>query len=459
MSVVVRFAPSPTGNLHIGGARTAIFNYLYARSTGGKFYLRIEDTDIERSKKEYEEEIIHSMKWLGMEYDGELTYQTQRMDIYKTYIKKLLDSGYAYYCNCTKEELEAEREKAIAEKKSSTDYNRKCREQNLNQGVVRFKTPLDGATVIHDLVLGDITIQNKEIEDFVIARSDGTPTYNFTVVVDDAEMAITHVIRGDDHVNNTPKQLMIFKALGLTPPNYAHVPMILGADKKKLSKRHGSTAVSQYRQAGYLPEALFNYLVRLSWSHGDDEIFTIDKLKTIFSLDTISNSSAVLNLEKLDWLNGHYIRECSSDRITKILIEDGFVPSEYIDFIKSEEAQKMMPIVKERAKHLTEIFDSIKFIFGDYPEISLEMKTKCLLPELKPAILELAEKLEACSNIADHAQVEILFKEVLEKHNIKMKIFAPAIRTLLTGLEKSPGIFELLGAMDKNKIIKRLKNI
>ena len=347
MQVAVRFAPSPTGFLHIGGARTAIFNYLFARRHKGKFYLRIEDTDIERSEKQYEEEIINSMKWLGMDYDGELIYQTKRMDLYRTYIQKLLESGNAYYCNCSKEDLEAERQKALEEKRKPV-YNRKCRRDPVDKGVIRFKVPETGQTVISDKVLGNITIKHEEIEDFVIARADGSPTYNFTVVVDDALMGITHVIRGDDHVNNTPKQILIYEALGLSLPIFVHVPMILGPDKTKLSKRHGATAVSSFRQMGYLPEALFNYLVRLGWSHGDQEIFSKDELVQLFDLDALGHSAAVLNMEKLNWLNAHYIKSMSAKDMATRLCEESLVPEEFKKRVFDEDVQKLLPMKKDQ---------------------------------------------------------------------------------------------------------------
>lgn len=447
--VIVRFAPSPTGFLHIGGARTAIFNYLFARANKGKFYLRIEDTDIERSTKEYEEEILKSMKWLGMDYDGEPIYQTKRMDIYKNYIDKLIKSGNAYYCTCSKEELDIEREKATLEKRKPS-YNRKCRDLNLKEGVVRFKAPIDGETLVNDMVLGKITVQNKELDDFIIARSDGTPTYNFTVVVDDHEMKITHIIRGDDHLNNTPKQILIYKALGINPPVFAHVPMILGPDKKKLSKRHGATSVSAYRKEGYLAEALFNYLVRLGWSHGDDEIFTKEKLIEIFNLESIGNSAAVLNIEKLVWLNAHYIKTLSPKEISNKLIEEDLVDEKVFD----ENVQKILPLVQERSKKLSDVAAGIKFIINEEVDISDEMKTK-YLTNMKVIIDELIKELEKI-NFNDHTIIENIFKFLIEKHGIKMKNLAQAVRVLLTGSDISPSVFEVIVALGKERAIKRL---
>jgi len=458
MSVVVRFAPSPTGYLHIGGARTAIFNYLFARHHGGKFYLRIEDTDIERSEKMYEAEILESMQWLGMDYDGKPVYQSQRTELYTSYIKKLLASGHAYYCNCSKEELDAEREAAMAEKRKAV-YSGKCRENPVNVGVVRFKIPKTGATTFIDTILGSITINHEEIEDFVIARADGSPTYNFTVVVDDAEMGMTHVIRGDDHVNNTPKQILIYQALGLTPPIFAHVPMILGADKKKLSKRHGATAVTQYRKAGYLPEALFNYLVRLGWSHGDQEIFTKEELINAFDTSAIGHSAAILNVEKLTWLNAHYIKEMSPKLIAERLIGEGFVPEEFKTRLFDSDVQRLLPMAQERSKMLMDVYNGIEFFLKEEVTYNEQAVAKYLTPEIKPVVVELCTSLEKMSSFDDEKAIEELFKALIEKYNIKMKNIAQAARVLLTGTDVSPGVFEILSIMGKERALKRLKKV
>jgi glutamyl-tRNA synthetase len=456
MNVVVRFAPSPTGYLHIGGARTAIFNYLFARHHKGKFYLRIEDTDIERSEKMYEEEILESMHWLGMDYDGEPVYQSKRTDLYTAAVKKLLASGHAYYCNCSKEELDAERAAATAEKRKPV-YSRKCRNNPVNEGVVRFKVPEEGATTFNDTILGPITINHEEIEDFVIARTDGSPTYNFTVVVDDAEMGMTHIIRGDDHVNNTPKQILIYQALGLTPPIFAHVPMILGADKKKLSKRHGATAVTEYRKNGYLPEALFNYLVRLGWSHGDQEIFTKEELINVFDTAAIGHSAAVLNVEKLDWLNAQYIKAMPSKEIAQRLITEGFLPEEFKTRIFDQDVQKLLPMVQERSRMLGDVFNGLAFFLKDEIAYDDKAKAKYLTPEIKPVVTELIEELNKLSSFDDIKALEGIFSALIEKHNIKMKNIAQAVRVLLTGTDISPGVFEILSIMGKDRALKRLK--
>ncbi len=458
LSVVVRFAPSPPGYLHIGGARTAIFNYLYARHHGGKFYLRIEDTDIERSEKIYEQEILESMTWLGMDYDGEPIYQSKRTDIYKSYIKRLLDSGHAYWCDCSKEELDAEREKAMLEKRKPV-YSRKCRKNPVNKGVVRFKVPEDGAVTFRDKILGDITINNEEIEDFIIARADGSPTYNFTVVVDDAEMGISDVIRGDDHVNNTPKQILIYRALGIEPPIFAHVPMILGADKKKLSKRHGATAVTQYRASGYLPEALFNYLVRLGWSHGDDEIFTKEELIKFFDTGAIGNSAAVLNIEKLNWLNAHYIKTMDAKTMAERLCSEGLVPEEFSKRIFDEDVLKLLPMVQERSKLLMDVYEGLKFFIMDEVNFNNEAVKKHITEELRPVIASLINQIKARPRLNEHHDVEEIFTKVMQEHNLKLKHIAQAVRVLLTGTDVSPGIFEVMSIMGKERVLQRLSFI
>jgi len=454
MSVALRFAPSPTGALHIGGARTAIFNYLYARKNNGKFYLRIEDTDIERSKKEFEEEIIKSMKWLGMDYDGELIYQSKRFNIYNSYIETLLKNDKAYYCNCSKEELEQEKINLAAEKKI-TNYSKKCREKNHKSGVIRFKAPNEGFSIFNDLILGEIKIPNQQIEDFVIARTDASPTYNFTVVVDDYLMKITHVIRGDDHVNNTPKQIYLFKALGLEPPQYAHVPMILGSDGKKLSKRLASTAVSEYENLGYLPEALFNYLVRLGWSYGDKEIFSKEELIKIFDIKNIGKSQAMLNLEKLDWLNSYYISNKDAISIVDLLKEKNFI--EASPFLYEEKTLKLIDLLKLRANKLTCFKDSLDYLLKEELTYDILNYKKYFNFNIEDVFSFFINELEAIP-FFNEENIEIAFKKTLEQFDLKMKTLAQAIRVLLTNTDKSPGVFELLTIFKKDLSIKRLKN-
>jgi len=322
MSVCTRFAPSPTGYLHIGGARTALFSWLFSRHHGGEFVLRIEDTDRERSTTEAVNAILEGMAWLELSYDRGPFYQTDHFDRYREVIERLLASGHAYHCYCTREELEVMRTEQM-ERKEKPRYDGRCRHRTEpREGVlpvVRFRTPEEGVTIVDDMVRGKVAFQNSELDDLIIARSDGTPTYNLTVVVDDMDMDITHVIRGDDHLNNTPRQINILKALGVEPPRYGHLPMILGPDGTKLSKRHGSVSVMVYREEGYLPEALLNYLVRLGWSHGDQEIFTLDELVSLFDIADVNQSASAVNPEKLLWLNQHYIKTLDPDHVAREL--------------------------------------------------------------------------------------------------------------------------------------------
>ena len=316
-----RFAPSPTGYLHIGGARTALFNWLFTRRSGGTFVLRIEDTDQTRSTEASTRAILDAMTWLDLAWDEGPFYQAERVERHRREVQRLIDEGKAYVCTCTPEELEEKRKRALAEGRKPK-YDGTCRDKGLPRrpnAVVRFRCPEVGATVVHDLIKGDIVFNNEELDDLIIERADGYPTYNFAVVVDDADMKITHVIRGDDHVNNTPKQILIYEALGYEVPIFGHVPMILGADKSRLSKRHGATSVMSYQEMGFLPEALVNYLVRLGWSHGDQEIFTREELIQAFSLEAVGKSAAVFSPDKLLWLNQHYIAVCPSDRLVELI--------------------------------------------------------------------------------------------------------------------------------------------
>src|SRR5690606_23967768 len=323
MTVVTRFAPSPTGYLHVGGARTALFCYLFARHHGGQFELRIEDTDTERSTEASVQAIFDGMQWLGLEYDNEVRFQSKNLPRYHECLEQLLAKKQAYYCDCSKERLEKLREKQI-KSGEKPKYDGKCRDLNLSKSpetIVRFKTPQTGQITFTDLVRGEITVANNELDDLVIARADGMPTYNFSVVVDDADMAITHVIRGDDHVNNTPRQINLYKALGFSIPEFAHVPMILGDDGARLSKRHGAVSVMQYAEDGYLPEAVLNYLVRLGWSHGDQEIFSKEEMIAHFSFNNVSRAASAFNTQKLDWINHHYMQEADSKRLAILMAE------------------------------------------------------------------------------------------------------------------------------------------
>lgn len=463
--VRVRFAPSPTGHLHIGGARTALFNYLYARHNNGRFILRIEDTDKSRSTEEYIEAIIDGMKWLKFDWDEGPYRQTDRFDVYRDYADKLLREGKAYYCYCSLGELEKRRQEALAHGKTPK-YDGRCRDieraqefkSSKVQGVIRFKMPQEGETVVDDLIRGRIVFENNQLDDLIILRSDGTPTYNFTVVVDDVDMNITHVIRGDDHLNNTPKQIHIYKALGYELPLFAHLPMILGSDKTRLSKRHGATSVMAYKEMGYLPDALVNYLVRLGWSYGDQEIFTRDELIRYFSFENVGKSSAVFNPDKLLWLNGHYMINSSPEKLAELvmpfLIKDGVVLKD--QRIDMKWLAKAVTTLKERAKTLVELAKSLRYYIVEYVEYDEKAKVKFLNDKSLPYLRELKKSLELLSDFSA-TELEKAFKTIIEKHNIKLGTLAQPVRVAMTGGTESPGIFEVLEVVGKEKTLKRLE--
>ncbi|MEL7374707.1 MAG: glutamate--tRNA ligase, partial [Pseudomonadota bacterium] len=371
MTVRTRFAPSPTGVLHIGGVRTALFCYLYARRHGGQFVLRIEDTDRERSTQESVDAILDGMAWLGLEHDEGPFFQTQRFDRYREVLDMWLQNGQAYHCYCTREELDARREQQ-RNAGLKPRYDGRCRDRReAREGVdpvIRFRNPVEGAVRINDAVRGVVTVANAELDDLIIARSDGTPTYNFTVIVDDADMNITHVIRGDDHLSNTPRQINMLHALGVEPPSYAHVPMILGADGSRLSKRHGAVNVLDYRERGFLPEALINYLVRLGWSHGDQEIFSLDDMVSLFDLKDVNAAASTFNPEKLEWLNQHYIQHEHGDRLSELLAAQlehhGLDPSD------GPPLHDVVEAYRDRAVTLRAMAESTAYLFAD--EIALD---------------------------------------------------------------------------------------
>jgi glutamyl-tRNA synthetase len=369
MSTVTRFAPSPTGYLHVGGARTALYSWLYAKKTGGKFILRIEDTDLERSTQASVDAIMDGMNWLELDWDEGPYYQTKRFDLYKEVVAQLLAVGKAYKCFCTPEEVDAMREAQMAAGEKPK-YNGMWRERTDHPTdkpfCIRFKNPLDGVVVIDDMIKGRIEVANAELDDLVIARSDGTPTYNLTVVVDDWKMGVTHVIRGDDHVNNTPRQMNILAALGATLPKYAHVPMILGDDGKRLSKRHGAVGVMQYRDNGFLPEALLNYLVRLGWSHGDQEIFSRDELVELFDLSACNRAPSAFNTEKLLWLNQHYIRTSPAAHVAKHL--QWHVEDQKLDISNGPSLEQLIAVQGERVKTLKEMIEVSRYFYEDFRE-------------------------------------------------------------------------------------------
>lgn len=448
----LRFAPSPTGHLHIGGARTAIFNWLFARNQKGVFILRVEDTDRERSTEEYVRSIVEGMEWLGLDWDEGPYHQIDRMEIYQSHVEKLLSQGNAYRCFCTPEELE-ERKKAALARGEKPKYDGRCREVEQNQKkpfCIRFKTNEQGTTVVHDLVKGDVLFQNAELDDLVIQRTDGVPTYNLCVVVDDFLMRVSHIIRGDDHLNNTPRQLQLYQALGYKPPLFAHLPMILGADKTRLSKRHGATSVLAYREMGYLPDAMLNFLVRIGWSHGDQEIFTRDELTEKFSLDHVGKSGGVFNQEKLLWLNGHYIKTTDDKSLAVPLIP--FLEKEGLRVLLDETLYRTIHMTKERARTLLELTQFLKPYLADGVTVE-ESARKFLDKNLLQELLPLLEAHPAFDEISLKTALERL---VAEK-KIKLKNIAQPLRVALTGTTVSPGIFEVMELLGKERTLKRIR--
>ena len=452
----VRFAPSPTGYLHIGGARTALFNYLLARKEGGTFVLRIEDTDVERSTQESVDAILQAMEWLGLGYDEGPFYQSERYDLYKSKVAELLDKGLAYKCYCTPEELEAKRQIAM-QSGGKPRYDGTCRNRTDQPDapfVVRFKTPQDGTTSFHDRIKGVISVENSELDDLIIQRTDGNPTYNFVVVVDDAEMAITLVIRGDDHVNNTVRQIPMYQALGYEVPDFAHVPMILGADKKRLSKRHGATSVMAYREMGYLPEAMVNYLVRLGWSFGDEEIFSMDDLIEKFSLDNVGRSAGVFNPDKLLWLNEHYIKTGDPLRLGGLVAE--ILAGQGVDVTSGPDMTSVVKTLQDRAKTLVEMAEGARFYFVA-PESYDEQAAAKFLSEDKRDLLELTVKhLEAIDDYS-HDNVANAFQAVMQDSGLKFGKIGPSVRVALVGGTVSPSIYDVVAVLGRDRVLSRLQ--
>jgi len=452
----VRFAPSPTGYLHIGGARTALFNWLLARQRHGTFILRIEDTDVARSTQESVDAILQAMVWLGLDYDEGPFYQSERFDHYRAQAEKLLAEGKAYRCYCTPEDLEARREAALREGRKPK-YDGTCRNRTDHSDLpfaVRFRAPQEGETSFDDRIKGRITFANDELDDLIIQRSDGTPTYNFVVVVDDAEMGVTLVLRGDDHVNNTPRQILLYQALGYPVPEFGHVPMILGADKARLSKRHGATSVMAYREMGYLPEAMVNYLVRLGWSHGDQEIFSLDELVEKFDLESVGRAAGVFNPDKLLWLNHHYIKTGDVGRLAELLRE--YLAARGVETAGGPDLAEVVKTLQERSRTMVEMAEGALFYFARTVECDAEARTKHLTADKRPLLEALADRLERCSAF-DAAAVEAAFAEVLEAAGVKLGKLGPTVRVALTGVTTSPGIYEILSVMGKDESLRRLR--
>lgn len=454
--VITRFPPSPTGSLHIGGARTALFNWLFARHHGGRFILRIEDTDVARSTEASIKAILDAMEWLELDWDEGPYYQTARLDIYREYLRKLLDSGHAYFCDCTPEELEKRRKEAMAAGRKPK-YDGRCRDRGLGRGphrVVRFRVPDSGTTVLNDLIKGPIFFENAELDDLVIERSDGIPTYNFAVVVDDVTMNISHVIRGDDHVNNTPRQILIYQALGIRLPLFAHVPMILGEDRTRLSKRHGATSVMAYKEMGYLPEALINYLVRLGWSHGDQEIFSRSELVEYFRLEDVGKSPGVFNPEKLLWLNAHYIKERSAESLVPVLrpFLDQRGCSAKPDGYLAEAICTFQP----RVHTLVEMADAMRVYFVEKVELDPAAAGKFLTEIMEEPFERLISAIEQMEDFRQES-LESVFQQILNDMGLKFGKIAQPVRVALTGGTVSPGLFEMMGVMGKEAVLDRLK--
>lgn len=454
-----RFAPSPTGYLHVGGARTALFAWLYARHHNGTFILRIEDTDMERSTEESIQAILDGMNWLGLNHDEGPFYQSKRFDRYREVAQQFLKEGHAYRCYCSKDRLEKLREAQMAAGEKPR-YDGHCRELQSHDDktphVIRFSNPQTGTVVFTDMIRGPISVENSELDDVIIARTDGVPTYNFTVVVDDFDMKITDVIRGDDHINNTPRQLNMLAAMGAIPPRYAHVPMILGSDGKRLSKRHGAVSVMQFRDDGYLPESLLNYLVRLGWSHGDQEIFSREEMIHLFDVNHVNNSPAAFNFEKLDWLNQHYLKINN--------------PSEIVPLFKTQLAainvvtnddEKLSAIIAlqvERVKTLKEMAEKSRYFFSDEIEFDAASVQKHLTPESKVLLLVVKNHFEKMTEWTKESLHQAI-TQIATEQNVKMGQLAQPLRVAVTGSTISPSIDSTLQWIGKARVLARLERI
>ena len=459
MTVRTRFAPSPTGYLHLGGARTALFSWAFARHFGGTFVLRIEDTDLERSTPEAVQAIIDGMQWLGLQHDEGPFYQMKRMDRYREVLQQMLQVGTAYYCYSSPEEVEAmrERQRAAGEKPRYDGTWRPEPGKTLppipegRKPVIRFKNPLDGDVTWNDIVKGEITISNKELDDLVIARPDGTPTYNFCVAVDDWDMRITHVIRGDDHVNNTPRQINILRALGAPLPEYGHVPMILGPDGEKLSKRHGAVSVMQYPEQGYLPEAMLNYLARLGWSHGDDEIFTMEQFCAWFDVKNLSKSPAQFNPEKLNWLNNHYIKQADNARLEKLIRP--WMERDGARFEGAPDVQAVIALMGDRTNTLVELADAAMLFYRE-PAPDATLMNQHFTEAVKPALADYSQRIKSVE--WNKAALAAMMKEVLAAHGLKMPQLAMPLRLMLTGQLQTPSIDAVVELFGREVVSARL---
>lgn len=456
-----RFAPSPTGYLHIGGARTALFAFLYARQKNGTFVLRIDDTDRQRSTAEYLEDILNALRWLDINWDEGPYFQSERTSLYQEAAERLLREGKAYRCYCSPEELEAKRQAALTAGRKPA-YDGTCRTYRPLTGdtrpfTVRFKSPKEGETVVEDIIKGRIVFQNQELDDLILVRSDGTPTYNFCSVLDDADLRITHIVRGDDHLANTPRQILLFQALEASLPRFAHLPLILGTDRSPLSKRHGATAVRAYRELGYLPDALVNFLARLGWAHGDQEIFSRAELIGKFCLEDVGKSAGIFNAEKLQWLNFHYLKERPltqlAQEVKPFIIQKGYaVPSD------DRWIARMVATLQSRAKTLVELVDLAHFYLSD--EISFDTKAahKFLTPEILPVLGRLRMQLAALSSWNER-EIEKVFAGIMQEEHLSLGKLAQPVRVVLTGGTVSPGIFEVMAVLGQERTLARLDHV
>ncbi len=459
MAVRTRFAPSPTGYLHIGGARTALFSWLFARHHGGTFVLRIEDTDRERSTEESIQAIVDGLTWLGIDWDEGPFRQTDRYAVYQAQAERLLAAGTAYRCWCTAEELEARRAAQLAAG-ARPAYDRSCRDRTSappgrTAFAVRFRTPADAEVAIDDLVKGRVVFRTADLDDFIIQRSDGSPVYNFSVVVDDVDMAITHVIRGDDHLANTPRQVLLYQALGAALPHFAHVPLILGPDRTRLSKRHGATSVMAYREQGYLPEAMVNFLARLGWAHGDQEIFSREELIRYFTLEQVGASPAVFNPEKLLWTNFQWLKVMPPERLAELVVP--FLERACLPIPEDRQwFARAVGTLQERAKTLVELAEFLRFYVTESVDIQPKAAAQHLTPGILPVLAELTERLQQLP-VWSAATIQQAFQDLLHAHDLALGKLAQPVRVAVTGGTVSPGIFEVLDILGRERTIRRLQ--
>jgi glutamyl-tRNA synthetase len=455
--VRVRFAPSPTGQLHVGGARTALFNWLFARHQGGTFILRIEDTDRSRSTDENIELIVDALRWLGLDWDeGPPTAgyrQTERLDLYREHAARLVKAGRAYYCDCPPEQLEAERRAAEA-RKETFRYPGRCRERGLTAGALRLRIPDSGATVVHDLIHGPVTFEHRQLDDWILVRTDGTPTYNFCVVVDDVTMRISHVIRGNDHLSNTPKQVLCYEALDYQVPAFAHVSMILGPDRARLSKRHGATSVQAYREQGILPEAMVNYLARLGWSHGDQEIFTRAELVERFDIKDVSSAGAVFDQAKLEWLSHEYIKASDGARLA-VLVRP-FLAEAGLTAPDDDRLAAMLETLRERARTLRELVEAGRFYLERPASYEDAARARLLTPAGAERLDLLLARLGAVEPFAPPA-LEALYRELAAALGLKLVDLAQLTRLAVTGRTASPPLFDVLALLGRSEVLARLQ--